>query len=345
MSESRRVPRAGMMTTHPDDAGGVPRRRWLGALAAMGAASAVPARAQEPYPSRPLRCVVAFAAGGILDITTRVVTGQMAAQLGQPIVVENRAGANGNIGTEQVLRAAPDGYTLMACSPYLAVNPHLVANTRWKSADFAGIGLIGAPPNVFVVPASLPVASLRELVEYVKARPGQLNVTNPSAGSSNHLGQELLFGLTGMEMQNVMYKTQAEMLPDLINGLHALSLVTVGLALPHIREGRLKALAISAPRRSPDLPSVPTLAEAGYPDAMFLPWFGLVAAAATPRPLVRRLSEEMLRALAQPEVVARLEKTGTQLTPMAAEDFDAFIGRENTRWAGVIRQRNIKPLS
>ena len=303
------------------------------------------AAAQDAWPSRPLRCTVAFAAGGILDITTRSVTLQMAAQLGQPIVVENRPGANGNIGTEQVLRTPADGYNLMACSPYLAINPHLVANTRWKASDFSAIGLIGAPPNLFVVPASLPVNSMRELVDHVKARPGQLNVTNPSAGSSNHLGQELLFGLTGMDMQNVMYKTQAEMLPDLINGMHALSLVTQGLALPHVREGRLKALAISAPRRSPELPSVPTLAEAGFGEAMFLPWFGLVAPATTPRPIVRRLSDELQKALAQPEVVARLDKLGTLLVPMAGEEADAFIARESTRWAAVIRQRGIKPLT
>jgi tripartite-type tricarboxylate transporter receptor subunit TctC len=301
--------------------------------------------AQEAWPARPLRCTVPFAAGGILDLTTRAVTAQMATQLGQPVVIENRAGANGNIGTEHVLRTPADGYNLMACSPYLAINPHLVAHTRWKAADFAAIGLIGAPPNLFVVPASLPVGSMRELVDYVKARPGQLNVTNPSAGSSNHLGQELLFGLTGMDMQNVMYKTQAEMLPDLINGMHALSLVTLGLALPHVREGRLKALAISAPRRSPELPSVPTLAEAGFGDAMFLPWFGLVAPATTPRAILRRLSDDLQRALAQPEVVARLEKLGTLMVPMAGEEADAFIARENARWATVIRQRGIRPLA
>jgi len=323
------------------------RRRMIRAGAGaglLGLAAGAP-RAQDAYPSKPLRCVVAFAAGGIVDITTRSVVSQMAASLGQPVVVENRAGANGNIGTEQVLRSPADGYTLMACSPYLAINPHLVPNTRWKSSDFAGVGLIGAPPNVFVVPANSPVNTMRELVEYVKARPGQLNVTNPSAGSSNHLGQELLFGLTGMEMQNVMYKTQAEMLPDLINGMHALSLVTIALSLPHIREGRLKALAISAPRRSPDLPNVPTIAEAGFPDAMFLPWFGLVAAAGTPRPILRRLSDELQKALTHPEVVGRLEKMGTQITPMAAEEMDGFIARETARWAAVIRQRGIKPLA
>ena len=328
-----------------------PRRRLLRAAAALPAAGALAAtarpgivRAQDAFPSRPVHCVVAFAAGGVLDLTTRAVAQQLSTQLGQPVVVENRGGANGNIGTEAVLRAPADGYTLMACSPYLATNPLLVPNTRWKSADFAGVGLIGAPPNVFVVPASLPVRTMRELVEHVKARPGALNVSNPSFGSSNHLGQELLFSLTGMDMQNVLYKTQADMLPGLVSGDCAMGLCTIALALPFVRDGRLRALAISAPRRSPELPDVPTIAEAGYPDAMFLPWFGVVASAATPRPLLKRLSDEMQKALAAPEVVARLEKMGAQLTPADGEAFDRLIASESKRWGEVIRARNIRPV-
>jgi tripartite-type tricarboxylate transporter receptor subunit TctC len=328
-----------------------PRRRLLraaGALPVAGvlAAAARPglAQAQEAWPTRPIQCVVPFAAGGVLDLTTRVVAQQLSAQVGQPVVVENRGGANGNIGTDSVLRAPADGHTLMACSPYLATNPLLVPNTRWKTTDFAGVGLIGAPPNVFVVPASLPVRTLQEMVAYVKARPGALNVSNPSFGSSNHLGQELLFSLTGMDMQNVLYKTQAEMLPGIVSGDCAMGLCTIALALPFVRDGRLRALAISAPRRSPDLPDVPTIAEAGYPDAMFLPWFGVVASAATPRPLLKRLSDEMAKVMASPDVVARLEKMGAQLTPADGEGFDRLIASESKRWAEVIRSRNIRPV-
>lgn len=314
-----------------------------GGLAAAGLPHA--ARAQDAWPSRPIRCVVAFAAGGVLDIVTRIVTQQISAQLGQPIVVENRGGASGNIGTEWVLRAPADGYTWMACSPYLVTNPLLTPNTKWKTSDFVGVGLIGAPPNVFVVPAALPVRTMRELVDYVKARPGALNVSNPSIGSSNHLGQELLFSLTGMEMQNVLYKTQSDMLPGIINGDVAMGLCTIALALPHIRDGKLKALAISAPRRSPDLPDVPTIAEAGYPEAMFLPWFGMVAAAGTPRALVERMSGEMLKALATPEVTGRLEKMGTQLTPTSGADFDKLIASETARWSEVVQKRKLRPAA
>jgi tripartite-type tricarboxylate transporter receptor subunit TctC len=326
------------------------RRRFVSGLGAAGALSGLGASAlypmsaypQEGFPSRPLRCVVAFAAGGVLDITSRLVTEKMSTSMGQPIIVDNRAGASGNIGTDWVLRTPADGYTFMACSPYLAINPSLMPTTKWATSEFTGIGLVGAPPNVFVVPPSLPVRTMKELIEYAKARPRDLSVTNPGIGSSNHLGQELLFSLTGIEVQNVMYKTQADMLPDLINGLVHVSLVTLALAGPHIREGKLRALAISAPRRSPDLPDVPTIAEAGYPDAMFLPWFGFVASAATPRPLVRRLSDEVMKALSQPDLVARLEKMGTQLTPLPGEEFDKLIASEQQRWAGVIKARNIR---
>ena len=311
-------------------------------LAPVVGAAPRAAFAQDAYPSKPVRMIVPYPAGGVVDVIARVVTEKMAADLGQPIVVEARPGASANIGTDAVLRAPADGYTLLVGSPFLATNPLLMSTTKWKTADFVGLGLIGAPPNVFVVAPSLPVRTMKELVDYVKARPGQVNVTNPGVGPSNHLGQELLFSITGMEMQNVMYKGQPPMIPDVASGQVSASLITIALALPHIKEGKLRALAISAPRRVPELPEVPTLAEAGYPEAMFLPWYGFVAPAATPKDIVKKLSDSMQRALASPDVVARLEKMGTQLTPAPAPEFDRLLRSEAVRWAGVIRQRNIK---
>jgi tripartite-type tricarboxylate transporter receptor subunit TctC len=184
--------------------------------------------------------------------------------------------------------------------------------------------------------------TLKELVEYVKARPGQVNVTNPGVGTSNHLGQELFFSITGLEMQNVMYKGQPQMIPDVASGQVSFSLMTTALAVPHIKEGKLRALAISAPRRVPELPDVPTVAEAGYPDAMFLPWYGFVAAAATPKDIVKKLSDAIQKALASPDVIARLEKMGALVTPLSGPEFDKLLRSESVRWATVIKQRNIR---
>ena len=302
----------------------------------------LPAQAQEAWPSKPVRTIVPFPAGGVVDLVTRAVTDRLATVLRQPFVVEARPGANGNIGTEAAARAPADGYTLLTASPATVTQPLLSNTARHKASDFVGVGLIGAPPNLFVVSPSVPVRTLRELVEYVRARPGQLSVTNPGVGTSNHLGQELFFSLTGLQMINVRYPGQPQMIPDLASGQVHFGLLTQGLAMPHIKEGRLRALAIGAPSRSRDLPDVPTTAEAGFPEATFLPWYGLVAPAATPRPVIRRLSDEILAALKEPEVIARLDKMGTQITPASAEDFDALIKSEQDRWSRVIRERNIR---
>lgn len=314
----------------------------LGLSGGLTAMLSLPAQAQEAWPSKPVRTIVPFPAGGVVDLVTRAVTDRLATVLRQPFLVEARPGANGNIGTEAAARAPADGYTLLTASPATVTQPLLSNTARHKVSDFVGVGLLGAPPNLFVVSPSVPVRTLRELVDYVRARPGELSVTNPGVGTSNHLGQELFFSLTGLQMINVRYPGQPQMIPDLASGQVHFGLVTQGLAVPHIKEGRLRALAIGAPSRAKDLPEVPTTAEAGYPEATFLPWYGLVAPAATPRPIVRRLSDEILAALKEPEVVGRLDKMGTQITPAKAEDFDALIKSENDRWSRVIRDRNIK---
>ncbi|HVL58252.1 MAG TPA: tripartite tricarboxylate transporter substrate binding protein [Burkholderiaceae bacterium] len=333
---------------HPTAAAGDPTpdggRRNVLRLAALAALPMLPGAvwAQDAYPSKPIRVIVPYPAGGVVDLVTRAVTERATQALKQPLVVEARPGANANIGAEAAARAPADGYTLLAAAPFLATNPLLAPNVRWKTDDFTGVVLIGAPPNLFCVAPTLPVKTLRELVDYVKARPNQVNVTNPGIGSSNHMGQELFFSITGLEMVNVMYKGQPQMIPDLASGQVAFGLVTLALAMPHIREGRLRPLAVSAPKRVPELPDVPTVAEAGFPDAMFLPWYGIVAPAGTPPQIVRRLSDEFTKALATPEVVTRLETMGTMVTPAPADEFDRLIRSEVQRWTRVIRERNIK---
>lgn len=313
----------------------------LGGTALLGSLS-TGARAQEAWPAKPVRVIVPWPAGGVVDLVTRAVTDRLALALKQPFIIEAKPGANGNIGTENAARAAADGYTLLTASPATVTQPLLSSTARHKTSDFTGVGIIGAPPNLFVVSPSMPVRSLKELVEYVRSRPGQLSVTNPGVGTSNHLGQELFFSLTGLQMVNVRYPGQPQMIPDLASGQVHFGLVTQGLAMPHIREGRLRALAIGAPARSRDLPDLPTTAEAGFPEATFLPWYGLAAPAATPKPIIRRLSDEVLAALKDPEVVARLDKMGTQITPGSADDFDALLKSEQERWSRVIRERNIR---
>ena len=351
------------------DGPAVGRRRLLGAGAALAMPLAAPlgaslstsltaslaaslaglapraARAQDAWPNKPVRVVVPYPAGGVVDVVTRTVTERVSQSIGQPIIVEAKPGANANIGTEYVLRAPHDGYTYLVGSPSLVTNPMLLSTTKWKTSEFVGVGLIGAPPNVFVVPASLPVKTMKELVALAKSKPNQLNISNPGVGTSNHMGQELLLSLTGMDMQEVKYKGQPEMLPDYFSGQISFGLVTIALALPHIKDGKLRALALSAPRRSPELPDVPTIGEAGYPDAMFLPWYGFIAPSDTPKPIVKRMSDEIQKALANPEVVTRLEKIGTQITPASAEDFDKLITSEVKRWTEVIRKRGIKPAA
>lgn len=299
--------------------------------------------AQDNFPSRPIRLIVPFPAGGVVDLVARAVTETAATDLGQPIVVEARPGANGNIGIAEFLRTPPDGYTILMGTPNLATNPLLMpAVTKWKTSDFVGVALVGAPPNVFVASPALPVKTMKEFVDLAKTQPGKLAVTNPGIGTSNHLGQELFFGLSGIELQNVMYKGQPQMIPDVVSGQVAFGLMTSALARPHILEGKLRALAVSSPRRLSDLPDVPTIAEAGYPDAMFLPWYGFVAQAATPKDVLTRLSEAMRRALASPEVNARLAKLGAVVTPLIGPEFDRLMASESRRWADLIRQRNIK---
>lgn len=320
------------------------RRRLVGAAAGALPAGLLPgaARAQDAWPAKPVRVIVPFPAGGVVDLVVRSVTDRLAVTLKQPFVVEPRPGANGNIGTEAAARAPADGYTLLAATPATVTQPLLSPNAKFRTADFVGVGLIGAPPNVFVVTPSSPVKSMKELVEYVKSQPGKLTVSNPGIGTSNHLGQELFFSLTGLQMIDVRYPGQPQMIPDIASGQVHFGLVTAALARPHVLEGRLRALAISAPRRWNDLPDVPTVAEAGFAAAMFLPWYGLVAPAGTPRPIVRRLSDEIAAALATPEVMTRLDKMGTQVTPGSAEEFDALLRSEAERWTRVIRERNIR---
>ena len=313
--------------------------RMLCALLALAAAGFVQAQA---YPSKPVRLIVPYPAGGVVDLVARAVADRISQNWGQVIVVEPRPGGSANIGAEAVANAAPDGYTLLVVAAYLTVNPHLYPNLKYGPKSFAAVGLLGAPPNVWVVTNSLPVKTLKEAVDYIRARPGKLNATNPGNGTSNHLGQELFWEANGLEIVNVNYKGQPQAIPDLINGQIHIALVTVALAAPQVKAGKMRALAVSSPKRLKELPEVPTVAEAGYGDTMVLPWYGIVAPAGTPKDIVSRLNSEINKALQSPDVIERLERINTQIFGGSAEEMDNLIKSEYERWGKLVKARGIK---
>jgi len=301
------------------------------------------AAAAQDYPARPVRVIVPFPPGGILDLVTRAVTEGIAANWGQPIIVESRPGANGNIGIQLARSSPPDGYTLMMGAIFLAVNPALDPNSKFRASDFAGVALVGVTPNLFVVPATLPVSSVNEFVEYAKSRPGKLTAGHPGTGTFGHLGTLVFASHARIDLVNVPYKSLPQAVPDLLNGQLSFMILTSTFALPHIRSGKLKALAVDTPARLGELPEVRTLLEAGWPpDRVAVQWFGLVAPAGTPRDVIRRLNGEVEKALKSPEAAERLEKLGLLIRHSSPEALDSLIRSETERWSQVVKERNLK---
>jgi tripartite-type tricarboxylate transporter receptor subunit TctC len=304
---------------------------------AAGAASA------QDYPAKPVRVIVPFPSGGILDLVTRSVTERIGANWRQPIVVDPQPGASGNIGIQLAKSATPDGYTFMSSAIFLAVNPLLDPNSKFKSSDFVGVALVGATPNVLVVSSNLPVSTLGEFVEYAKTRPGRLTAGYPGTGTFAHLFTLSLAGHAGLDLVNVPYKSLPQTIPDLLSGQLSFMVLTTTFALTHIKSGKLKALAVNTPERLPGLPDVPTIVEAGLPQEIVgVQWFGFVAPVGTPREAVRRFNGEVGKALGSPDVIDRLEKLGVAISHGSPEQFDALIRSETERWARVIKARDLK---
>jgi len=297
----------------------------------------------QDYPAKPVRVIVPFPSGGILDLITRPVTEKIGANWGQPIIVESQPGASGNIGVQLVKNAPPDGYTLMSSAIFLAVNPALDPRSKFKSSDFVGVALVGVTPNVVVVPRELPVRSLEQFVQYAKTRPGKLAAGYPGTGTFAHLFTLLLAGHAGIDLLAVQYKSLPQTIPDLLSGELSFMVLASAFALPHLRSGRLKALAVNTAVRLNDMPDVQTVAEAGFPpEVVAIQWFGFVAPAGTPRETVRRFNGEVTKALGSPEVMDRMEKLGVLISPSSPEQFDRLIRSETERWTRVIKTRNLK---
>ena len=315
----------------------------LGAAALPGALRAQ-SRLAGPggFPSKTIKLIVPYPAGGIVDVVLRAVVDPLSAELPQRMLVENRTGADGRIGLTAVAQSPADGYTLLAATPLVSVGEHLMADMAGRSKDFAGVCAIAAPPSVFVAWSGLPVKTMKELIALASSKPGELNVPNPGTGSSHHLGQEMLFERTGIKVANINYRGQPPALIDMAEGRLHFGMISQSLALPLIQAGKLRALAANTVKRTRSLPDLPTIAEAGFPDVLVQSWYGVAAPARTPAPVVAYLGEQFLQTLAQVDTRARLEAIDAEVMALGGAAFDALIASETLRWGALIRKRGIK---
>jgi tripartite-type tricarboxylate transporter receptor subunit TctC len=333
------------MTTHATTRRSTLAACALGALALTAGLLASPAaQAQAAYPSKPVRVVVPFPPGGATDIVAREISERLSAALGQPFVVENRAGASGNIGVEAVVRSPADGYTLVIGAPQtLTINPQLFANLPFSpQRDLAPIVVVASVPNVLIVSNKLAAKTPQELVAYAKANPGRLNYGSSSIGGTPHLSSELFKSLTNTFILHIPYRGSAPALQDLIGGQIDMMFDNLPAALPHIRSGKVRALAVTTLKRTPSAPELPTLDESGVKGFDSQGWFALLAPAGTPTPILERINAEVNKTLATPEFRERLKKVGADPVGGSIADFRERLRSETERWGQVIRFANIK---
>jgi len=308
------------------------------------AAFAVSALAADAWPAKPVKIVVPFAAGGGVDVLTRVLADKLGPALGATIVVDAVPGAGGNLGSAQVAHAAPDGYTLlMATTGTHTINPGLYKDMPFDAVkDFAPITVIASVPNLLVVNPAVPARNVKELVALARSQPGKLDFASFGYGTSNHLSGELFKSEAGIDVAHVPYKNAPQAVVDLVSGQVAFAFVNAPLALPQVRGGKLRALAVTGARRSPAAPEFPTMAEAGLPNFVVESWYGLMAPAGTPEPVLRRIRDATLKVLATQEVKDAFAKQGADVETSTPEEFARMIGTEKARWAEVIRKSGAK---
>jgi tripartite-type tricarboxylate transporter receptor subunit TctC len=300
--------------------------------------------ARAAYPDHPIKVIHGFAPGGGADILLRTVIPAISENLGQQIIVEYRPGAGANLAMEAVAKAPPDGYTLLMGTPGLATNPSLYANLPFDPlTSFAPISLIGTVANVLVVNPDVPARSVSELVALAKRNPGKLNYASPGVGTSLHLAGELFKLDTGTDIVHVAYKGGSQAQTDVMGGQVQMMFNVLPSALPQIQAGKLRALAVTSTTRSPSLPDVPTMIEAGVPGYSAVTWNGLLAPAGTPPEIVAKLDEAIVKAMRSPEVKALLAKLGQEPAWSTPDEFAAFLREETAKWSKVIRATGIKP--
>ena len=296
----------------------------------------------QAWPNRPLRYIVPFPPGGFNDTLARTLSAELPRSLGQPVIVENRPGGNTIIGTEAAAKSPPDGYTLFGAALPFSVIQSLYKTSFDVTRDFAPITLAGVTPNLLVANPNAPVNSVRDLISFAKANPGKLNYASTGNGTSNHLSFELFKAMTGTAVTHVPYKGSAPAVTDLIAGQVDVMFDNTPNVLPHVRAGKLKALAVSSKTRSAHAPDVPTVDEAGVPGYDVSVWFGVLTVAGTPREIVQRLNAETVKVLQSAEVKDRFGKAGVDVVAGSADEFDAFLKKEVARWARVVKDAGIK---
>ncbi|MBF8293259.1 MAG: hypothetical protein HW392_2086 [Steroidobacteraceae bacterium] len=314
--------------------------RLVVALAAIGAQCAF----AQNYPTRPIRLVVASSPGGASDILARMLGQRLSEEFKEQIVVDNRGGASGILGTDIVAKASPDGYTLLIIQPSLTINPNVFKKLPYDAVrDFAPISLVVDAAQMLSASAALPVKSTKDLIAAAKAKPGQLTFGSPGFGASPHLTAELFKHKAGIDMQQIIFKGSGPAYVSLISGEISAMFATVLSAMPHVKSGRIRPLGVTLLKRLEMLPEVPTIAESGLPGFKTSQWFGFLAPAGTPAPIIDRIHAALARAAGSPEVKSRLAVQGVDVVSTSPKEFANVIREELAQWAGVVKAAGITP--
>lgn len=325
------------------------RREALKRAAALGVAiTGLPwisrfAHAQE-FPSKPIRVIVPFPPGGVMDVSTRAVALPLQESLGQSIIVENRPGSSGNIGADSVARATPDGYTLLVIGDHSAIAPALYSKLSYDLLkDFEPITNLVLGSHVLVAHSSLPINSVKELIAAAKKSPGELSYASPGSGTAQHLGAEMIKSMAGIDITHIPYKGGGQAIGDLVGGQVKLGMLGLAPVLPHLKSGKLEALGVTGKKRVAILPDVPTIAESGLPGFETIQWYGVVAPAGTPPAVVRKLHAELVKAVRQPATVERLAAVGMEVSTSASPaEYARFIREDMAKWPAVVKAAGAK---
>ncbi|MFN9490065.1 MAG: tripartite tricarboxylate transporter substrate binding protein [Betaproteobacteria bacterium] len=317
-------------------------RSYAMALALLTAAGT--AQAAQPYPQRPVRMIIPFAAGGATDVPTRLTSAKLAERLGQQFVVDNRPGQGGALGTAVAARAEPDGYTILQAATPFVVSPHVYGKLSYDPLkDFVPVTLFGSAPNVLVVHPSLPVKSVKELIALASSQPGKLDWASSGTGGGQHLFGELFMSMAAIKVTHIPYKGSGAATADLLGGQVKIGFPGIAIALQHHRAGRLLALAVTTAQRSQQMPEVPSIAEAGVPGYEATFWMGMSVPRGTPRAIIDLLHRETTALLKSPDLIEGFRRAGTDAAPSTPDEFGRFIKSEYDKWGKVVRAVGIKP--